>query len=94
MDAVRLDRGGNDMNKTIFDVDDIYELRVAREAEYASMSRSEASRLRAERADNEWGEIAKIRRIINDFYKCPNVLSPQPDKLPAPKFMDSQSIYG
>ena len=72
--------------KAIFDVDDIYELRIARDAEYASMSRDDARKLRAERADHEWHEIAKIREIINDYYKCPNILSPQPDKLPAPKF--------
>ena len=74
------------MNKTIFDVDDIYELRVSREAEYSSMPVKEARRLRLERADNEWNEILKIRGMINDYYKCPNVLSPQPDKLPVPKY--------
>jgi hypothetical protein len=74
------------VNKTIFDVDDIYELRVAREAEYSSMPHDEARRLRAERADNEWREIMKIREIINDYHKCPNILSPQPDKLPTPKY--------
>ena len=73
------------MNKTIFDVDDIHELRAAREAEYASMPCDEARKLRAERADNEWYEIIKIRKIFNDYYKCPNILSPQPDKLPSPK---------
>jgi len=77
------------VNKTVFDVDDIYALRIAREAEYASMSPDEARRLRTERADNEWHEIAKIREIINDYYKCPNILSPQPDKLPEPKFIGS-----
>jgi len=74
------------MNKTIFDVDDIYALRTERAAEYAGMPVESAHRLRSERADNEWNEIAKIRKIINDYYKCPNVLSPQPDMLPAPKF--------
>ena len=74
------------MNKAIFDVDDIYALRTERATEYAAMSIDSAHRLRSERADSEWNEIAKIRKIINDFYKCPNVLSPQPDKLPAPKF--------
>jgi len=73
------------MNKTIFDVDDIYALRIERAAEYASMSREDARKLRMKRADNEWDEIIKIRKIINDYYKCPNILSPQPDKLPAPK---------
>jgi len=75
------------MNKAVFDVDDIYELRIARDAEYSSMSRDNARKLRAERADREWYEIAKIREIINDYYKCPNILSPQPDKLPALKYM-------
>jgi hypothetical protein len=75
------------MNKTIFDVDDIYELRIMREREYAAMSHDEAYMLRAERADNEWHEILKIRKIINEYYKCPNILSPQPNKLPEPKFV-------
>lgn len=74
------------INKTIFDVDDIYELRTTRENEYAAMSLSEAKKLRNERADTEWQEIIKIRRIINDYYKCPNMLSPQPDRLPVPKY--------
>ena len=73
------------MNKTIFDVDDIYELRTSRVAEYDSMPQDEARKLLAFRADNEWCEIMKIRKIINDYHKCPNVLSPQPDKLPNPK---------
>jgi hypothetical protein len=71
------------MNKTIFDVDDIYTLRVEREAEYAALPADEARRLRKQRADNSWNEIAKIRAIINDYYKCGNVLTAQPDKLPA-----------
>ena len=75
------------MTKTIFDVDDIYELRVSREAEYSSMPINEAYMLRLERADHEWNEILKIREIYNDYYKCPNVLSPQPDKLPVPKII-------
>ena len=77
------------MNKTIFDVDDIYVLRMEKAAEYAALSVDGAHRLHSERADIEWNEIVKIRKIINDFYKCPNVLSPQPDMLPAPKFIRS-----
>ncbi|MDR1560269.1 MAG: hypothetical protein LBS84_11355 [Clostridiales bacterium] len=45
------------MNKTVFDVDDIYEVRRAREAEYASMDEDEARRLRASRVDEEWNAI-------------------------------------
>jgi len=78
------------MNKSIFDVDDIYTLRAERAAEYAAMSVDSARRLRSERADAEWNEIIKIRKIINDYYKCPNILSPQPDKLPTPKFSGRQ----
>ena len=78
------------MNKTIFDVDDIYELRAERKAEYESMHKDDARKLRAERADHEWNEIMKIRGIINDYYKCPNIFSPQPDRLPTPKFIDRQ----
>ena len=76
------------MNKSIFDVDDIHALRAERAVEYATMSVDNARRLRSERADNEWNEIIKIRKIINDWYKCPNILSPQPDKLPALKFLN------
>jgi hypothetical protein len=71
------------MNKTIFDVDDIYELRVERQTEYDALPTDEARRLRKQRADNSWNEVAKIRAIINDYYKCGNVLTEQPDKLPA-----------
>ena len=78
------------MNKTIFDVDDIHALRAERAAEYAAMSVESARKLRSERADNEWNEIIKIRKIINDWYKCPNILSPQPDKLPALKFSNGK----
>ena len=74
------------MSKTVFDVNDIYALRTEREAEYASMPLEDARKLRAERADNEWREIIKIRSIINDYYKCPNILSIQPNKLPEPRF--------
>ena len=78
------------MNKTIFDVEDIHELRAARKAEYESMSKDDARKLCSARADHEWHEIMKIRGIINDFYKCPNIFSPQPDKLPKPKFSERQ----
>ena len=81
------------MNKTVFDVDDIYALRMERESEYASMPLADARRLRTERANNEWREILKIRKIINDFYKCPNILSPQPDKLPSLKFVNDDPLY-
>ena len=75
------------MNKTIFDVDDIYTLRIERAAEYAAMPACSARKLRAERANCEWNEVAKIRKIINNWYKCPNKLSPQPDKLPMDQFI-------
>jgi hypothetical protein len=71
------------MNKTIFDVDDIYALRIRRAAEYAALSHGAARSLRKERADNSWAEISKRRAIINAYYKCPNILTPQPDRLPA-----------
>jgi len=74
------------MGKTIFDVCDIHELRLAREAEYASMPAEQAHILHVKRADIEWNEILKIREIINNYYKCPNTLSIQPDKLPPPKY--------
>jgi len=74
------------VNKTIFDVDDIYALRLAREAEYNAMPAGEAQRLRTARADSAWSEILKIRIIINEHYKCPNDLSPQADKLPALRY--------
>ncbi|MDR1298908.1 MAG: hypothetical protein LBJ84_01485 [Oscillospiraceae bacterium] len=73
------------MSKTIFDVDDIYAIRREREAEYASMSDEAARILRSNRADEEWEAIAKMRGIINDWYKCPNILTPQSDRLPAMK---------
>jgi len=73
------------MNKTIFDVDDIGALRAELEAEYSQMSPDAARAFQTQRANEEWNEIARIRRIINDWYKCPNVLSPQPDRLPAMK---------
>jgi hypothetical protein len=76
------------MNKTIFDVDDIYSLRVEREIEYAALSADETQRLRKHRADKSWNEIAKIRGIINDYYKCGNVLTSQPDKLPAMRIIE------
>ena len=72
------------MNKTIFDVDDIYALRAQREAEYALLGEEAAKHLSAQRADTEWDEITKLRGLINDYYKCPNTFEPQPDRLPAP----------
>jgi hypothetical protein len=78
------------VNKTIFDVDDIYALRRERETEYAALSDEAARNLRSARADEEWDAIIKMRKIINDWYKCPNILTPQPDHLPAPKTADSQ----
>ena len=55
------------MTKTIFDVDDIYALRAEREAEYSSMPPEDARRLRAERADNEWGEITKLCKFAEEM---------------------------
>ena len=63
---------------------DIYALRAEREAEYASLGEEAAQRLSAQRADAEWNEIARLRYLINDCYKCPNNPGPQPDRLPAP----------
>ena len=54
------------MSKTIFDVDDIYALRTERVIKYMAMSVDSAQKLRSECADNEWIEIAKIRKI---FYR-------------------------
>lgn|GEM_PF-3071384 len=79
------------MSKTVFDVEDIYTLRAEREAEYAKMSKEDAHKLRTERANTEWTEITKIRELINAYYKCPNILSPQPDKLPAMQFTGKTS---
>jgi len=73
------------MNKTIFDVEDIYALRAQREAEYAQLGEEAAQRLSAQRADTEWNEITRLRALINDYYKCPNTSGPQPDRLPAPE---------
>jgi len=73
------------MNKTIFDVDDIYVLRAQREAEYALLGEEAGKRLSTQRADTEWDEITKLRGLINDYYKCPNTSEPQPDRLPAPE---------
>ena len=74
------------MKKTIFDVEDISSMRLKLDKEYASMTKEEASKLRSKRAETEWNEIKKMRKIINDWYKCPNILSPQPDKLPMLKY--------
>ncbi|MCL2810949.1 MAG: hypothetical protein FWD25_03560 [Clostridia bacterium] len=79
------------MSKTVFDVEDIHALRAEREAEYASMSKEDAQKLRTERANDEWNEIAKMRGMINAYYKCPNILSVQPDKLPAMQFAGETS---
>ena len=81
------------MSKTVFDIDDIYALRLERESEYSAMTPEDASSLRAKRADNEWREIEKIRGLINDFHKCPNILTPQPDKLPAMEFIGKAERY-
>ena len=81
------------MNKTVFDVDDIYMLRCERETEYDAMGDEAARDLRSARADEEWAAIMKIRGIINDWYKCPNVLAHQGDRLPALKFIQTELRY-
>jgi hypothetical protein len=73
------------MNKTIFDIDDIHALRCEREAEYAALGDAAFRELCSSRANEEWAAIIKMRGLINDWYKCPNILTPQSDKLPAPK---------
>jgi hypothetical protein len=78
--------------KTVFDIDDIYALRIKQEAEYGSMSANEAHRLRTQRADVAWAEIAKMRAIINDYYKYGNILSTQPDKLPPMQVINNSEL--
>jgi hypothetical protein len=80
--------------KTVFDIDDIYALRIKREAEYGSMSATEAHRLRTQRADVVWAEIAKMRTIVNNYYKCGNILSAQPDKLPPMQMINNSELTG
>ena len=75
------------MSSTVFSVDDIHRLRLEREAEYSTMTQEQARLLLAQRADVEWLEILKLRSITNDFYKCQNILTRQPDRLPTPCFV-------
>ena len=60
------------MNKTIFDVDDIREIRSALAQEYATMSKDAAKALQNERVEEELRKIAHLRYIMRSVDVCPN----------------------
>jgi hypothetical protein len=60
------------MDKTIFDVDDIRDIRNALANEYAAMPKDAAQALQNERVEEEMLKIAKLRFIIGSVDGCPN----------------------
>jgi hypothetical protein len=60
------------MNKTVFDVEDIREIRHRRAVEYGAMGKEEAQKLRNERVEEELRKIAQFRFIARSIDVCPN----------------------
>ena len=60
------------MNKTIFDVDDIREIRSTLAQEYAAMSKDAARALQNERVDEELQKISQLRYMIRSVDVSPN----------------------
>ena len=60
------------MNKTIFDVEDIREIRSALAQEYATMSKDAAKALQNKRVEEELRKIAQLRCITRSVDVCPN----------------------
>jgi hypothetical protein len=60
------------MNKTIFDVEDIREIRISLAQEYAAMPKDAAKALQNERVEEELRKIAQLRFITKSVDVCPN----------------------
>jgi hypothetical protein len=60
------------MNKTVFDVEDIRDIRDVLAQEYAAMPKDAAKALKNERVEEEMRKIAKLRFIIRSIDVCPN----------------------
>jgi hypothetical protein len=60
------------MNKTIFDVEDIREIRGALAQEYAAMPKDAAKALENARVAEEMQKIAQLRFIARSIDTCPN----------------------
>ena len=60
------------MIKTIFDVEDIREIRSTLAQEYAAMSKDAAKALQNERVEEELRKIAQLRYITRSVDACPN----------------------
>jgi len=60
------------MNKTIFDVENIRDVRSNLANEYASMPKDAALALQNERVEEELRKIARFRFITKSIDSCPN----------------------